>query len=253
MILPKRILIHTFAGCLAGMIVLHPLAMFINDIVEYKLVHFIFLKQMFSSKHLIMTLYYGLLGGILGVFNALYAHKKASLYEKIEMLSITDEMTTLYNRRYLFSQLKNEIERAQRYSYPLSILMMDLNNFKIYNDTYGHQYGDEVLKSVAILFKNSVRKSDFVVRFGGDEFVIVMPEADKDRALNLAERLSKEVENLAFPSVTSAQQRKNLRVERLKISIGTATFPADAQHMDGLITKADSQLYVMKNETAKFI
>lgn len=179
MSLPRRILVHGFIGCLAGIFVLHPLAMFINDVVEYNFARFISLEQMLSSKHLIMAVYYALLGGVSGCFNAFYAQKRADLYEKIETLSITDELTTLYNRRYFFSQLKKEIERARRYSYPLSILMMDLNNFKIYNDTYGHQYSDEVLKLLAVLFENSVRKSDFAVRFGGDEFVIVMPEADK--------------------------------------------------------------------------
>ncbi len=101
-----------------------------------------------------------------------------------------------------------------------------------------------MLRTVAMLLKNSVRTPDFVARYGGDEFVIVMPEADNDKALKLLERLRKEIETLTFPDSTIQA------VESVKISYGTATFPSEARDMDGLITKADSRLYTMKSEAA---
>ncbi len=239
----KRVLIHGSIGCLAGLLILHPMAMFINDIAKYKLVHFIPLQRIFASEHLLMSLYFSILGGVIGIVNAFYTRKRAKLCEEIKTLSITDELTSLYNRRHLMSQLKKEIERARRYSHDLSLLMIDINNFKQYNDTYGHQLGDELLKAVAMLLKNSVRKPDFVVRYGGDEFVIVMPEADKDMAIKLGERLLTEVKTRIFPGAATQT------VPGLKISLGTATFPSEAQDMDGLITRADSMLYTMKKRS----
>ncbi len=180
----------------------------------------------------------------MGIFNAFYTHKQTNLHEEIKILSITDELTSLYNRRHFISQFKKEIERARRYSHPLSLLMIDLDNFKQYNDTYGHQHGDKVLRTVAMLLKNSVRKPDFVARFGGDEFAIVMPEVDNDKAIKLAERLRKQLEINDFSNVPTQT------VEGIKISYGSATFPSEAQNMDWLITKADSRLYTMKRGAA---
>ncbi len=236
----RRVLIHGFFGCLAGLSILHPISMFINDPLKYDLVYFITFQQIFAPQHLQMAGYFAILGGAIGVIHALYVQNKAKLYAEINFLSITDELTSLYNRRYFISQLTNEIERASRYSHYLSLLMIDLNDFKQYNDTHGHQRGDERLKTVAMRLKNAVRTPDFVARYGGDEFVIVMPEADKDKALKLEKRLHEKVEAYTFTD----------KMEVITVSIGTATFPSEAQDMEGLINKADSMLYMVKKRRA---
>ncbi|GBE05668.1 MAG TPA: GGDEF domain-containing protein [Nitrospirae bacterium] len=236
----KRILIHSSIGCLAGFLFLHPISVFISDIVEYNVVHFVTFQQIFAPKHLLMAGYFAILGLVSGIVNAFYIHKRAGLYKEIELLSITDELTSLYNRRYFINQLSKEIERARRYSHYLSLLIIDLNNFKQVNDTHGHQQGDKLLKEFAVLLKKTVRKPDFVARYGGDEFVIVMPEADNDKALKLLERLHKEVESHSFTNNSVSTGIK------LTASIGTATFPSEAQDLDELITKADSILYAAK-------
>ncbi len=242
--LTKRVLIHGFAGCLAGLLILHPMAMFIDDIAEYTVVHFIPVQRIFAPEHLLMSVYFSILGGVIGIVNAFYTQKSAKLYEEIRNLSITDELTSLYNRRYLMSQLKREIERARRYSHDLSLLMIDIDNFKQYNDTYGHRRGDELLKVFAMLLKNSVRKPDFVARYGGDEFVIVMTEADKNNALKLGNRLGADVKTYIFPDTTAQTAGK------VNISFGAATFPRESQDVNGLITMADDRLYMMKKASA---
>ena len=100
----KRLLIHGSSGCLAGLLILHPVAMIINDISEYKVVHLIPLQRIFAPEHLLMSAYFSILGGIFGIVNAFYTLKRAKLYEEISTLSITDELTSLYNRRYLMNR-----------------------------------------------------------------------------------------------------------------------------------------------------
>ncbi len=198
--------------------------------------------HLIAPEHLFIAGYFAILGGVTGILNALYVEKNARLYEEIRVLSITDELTSLYNRRYFTTQLKKELERANRYNRFLSVFMIDLNNFKQYNDTRGHQSGDEMLREVAMLLKDSARKPDFVARYGGDEFVIVMPEADKNKALKMADRIQAEVEDRNFKDPLTDKEA------RFTISFGLATFPTDARDMDKLITKADTMLYKMKRE-----
>ncbi len=236
--LGTRILIHFSVGCLIGMLFLHPSSMLIFSLTGHKIS-----GHIFAPEHLLMIVYFALIGGAFGIINAISDHKKALLYQEIELLSITDELTSVFNRRYFTSQLNKELERSRRYDRPLSIFMIDLDNFKQYNDAHGHQSGDEMLREVANLLKKSARKPDFVARYGGDEFVIVMPEADKNKALKMADRLQAEVESANFKDRTTHAQ------VRFTISFGLATFPDDAQYMDGLITKADTMLYKMKKYT----
>lgn len=238
--LGTRVLIHFSVGCLIGIVILHPSAMVIFDVTGHNTMGYFL-----NPDHLIMTIYFALIGGLFGIISAVSAHKKALLYQEIELLSITDELTSVFNRRYFTNQLNKELERARRYDRPLSIFMIDLNNFKQYNDSHGHQSGDEMLKEVAGLLKKSARKPDFVARYGGDEFVIVMPEADKNKALKMADRLQAEVESSNFKDRTTHAQ------VRFTISFGLATFPDDAQYADGLITKADTMLFEMKKYTFK--
>lgn len=145
-------------------------------------------------------------------------------------LAVRDGLTGLFNRRYFNELINIEINRLKRTPGALSLLMLDIDNFKIYNDTQGHQAGDELLKGAAKVFKNSVRNVDIVSRYGGEEFVIILPQADKKAAQIIAERLKVQV-GLYLPST---------------VSIGVASVPDDATEAEQLIQKADSALYQAK-------
>ena len=240
--LVERVLTHGILGSIAGVLVLHPLSMVIHDVIELNKIRLITLQMMFSVEHIIMAGYLTVLGCIFGMFRALYIHKREQLYENIKLLSLTDELTSIYNRRYFDAQLKKEIDRARRYFRSLSLLIVDLNDFKKYNDTFGHQQGDFLLKGIALLLKNNLRGPDFVARYGGDEFVIVMPETDKDDAIRLSERLHSEIERCSF------NKTGTVKGEEISVSIGVATFPADSGDVDGLFSIADEQMYIMKRK-----
>jgi diguanylate cyclase (GGDEF)-like protein len=145
-------------------------------------------------------------------------------------LAVKDGLTGLFNRRYFNELIKTEMNRVRRAPAPLSLLMLDIDNFKNYNDTQGHPAGDELLKGVAKVLKSSVRAVDMVCRYGGEEFVIILPQADKSVGKILAERIRVQV-NLYFPTT---------------ISIGVATYPDDAEEIEPLIQKADNALYQAK-------
>lgn len=171
---------------------------------------------------------------------ATLAIDKMHLLERAEYLAITDELTGLYNHRYFSNALSNEVYRASRYGHPLSVIMMDIDNFKKYNDTYGHPLGNFVLSFMSEIFKNNIRNTDTVARYGGEEFVIVSPENNKEEALILAERIRKDVEKLCRPEVN------NGIAAPVTLSLGIASFPADAEGEEGIITKADEALYKAK-------
>ena len=242
----QRVAAHMTFGSLFGLLVLHPLSMLIHDSIELNSIRFIQLSEIFSPKHIIMAGYFTVLGCIFGVFRALYIHKSIELYEELKRLSITDELTSLYNRRYFENQLIKEIERAQRYSHKLSLLMVDLDKFKQFNDTYGHRQGDELIKNIAMILKSSVRKPDFVARYGGDEFVIVMPETGSIEAQKLIERIKEKI-------TLYRQERVMESGESVSVSIGAATLPDEAQDIDTLINKADKNLYLEKNESRTLV
>ena len=145
-------------------------------------------------------------------------------------LAVKDGLTGLFNRRYFNELIKTEMNRVRRAPASLSLLMLDIDNFKNYNDTQGHPAGDELLKGVAKVLKSSVRAVDMVCRYGGEEFVIILPQADKSVGQILAERIRVQV-NLYFPTT---------------ISIGIAAYPDDADEIESLIQKADNALYKAK-------
>jgi len=145
-------------------------------------------------------------------------------------LSVRDGLTGLFNRRYFNELIMVEVNRLKRSPAALSLLMLDIDNFKNYNDTQGHPAGDIFLKDAAKVFKNSVRVIDIVCRYGGEEFVIILPQTDKMSAEIIAERLRVQVE-LYLPST---------------VSIGIASIPEDAQEASVLIKKADDALYQAK-------
>lgn len=173
---------------------------------------------------------------------ATIAIEKMHLLEKVEHLAITDELTQLYNYRYFFNILSNEVYRAARYGNPLSLIIMDIDNFKKFNDAYGHPQGNFILSLVSEIFKKNVRNTDTVARYGGEEFVIVSPENDKQSAYVLAERIRMDVEKFCRPEVN-----KDVPVP-VTISIGIASLPDDTSDAEGLIQKADEALYQAKRE-----
>lgn len=156
---------------------------------------------------------------------------KAQLWE----MAINDSLTGLHVRRYFMAKLQDEINRTQRYKKSLSVVMGDLDQFKTVNDTYGHTAGDKVLKAVGAFLQKSVRDVDSVGRYGGEEFIMFLPETVKEAAFVLADRLCKGVSEIkvgSLPPVT--------------ISLGIATFPDDGKNIDDLLQRADAALYAAK-------
>ena len=149
-----------------------------------------------------------------------------------------DSMTGVYNRRYLEDTLKREIARAKRKNYPLSLIMLDVDKFKDINDTYGHKIGDEVVTALANMLKNSTREADCVSRYGGDEFVLVMPEMSKEHAYQRAEKWRKECKELEI--------KKSKKAIQFSISIGIATCPMDGETNEALLDSVDQALYYAK-------
>lgn len=167
--------------------------------------------------------------------------ENALLHKKVEKLSVTDELTDLYNYRHFQERLKEELVRAKRYQSAFSLIMLDIDDFKKINDTYGHPQGDVVLKELARVIKGVTRGVNIVARYGGEEFVIILPEENKIGASVLAERLRKNVEEVAFSKASGV--RDSIRA---KISLGISTYPEDGVNERDLIKKADEALYRAK-------
>ena len=159
--------------------------------------------------------------------------------KRLELLSITDGLTKLHNHRYFQDELARSFENSQRYGRPLSLAMIDIDFFKKINDTYGHAAGDDVLKVVARLYRDSVRSTDLVARYGGEEFAVMMPETELDDAMIFAEKIRALIE--ATPMQTQAGEL------RATVSIGVASVPHSAIHNSKeLIVAADKALYRAK-------
>jgi diguanylate cyclase (GGDEF)-like protein len=161
---------------------------------------------------------------------------------KLRELATTDGLTGLYNYRFFEDTIRMEVRRAQRQKLPLSMLMIDLDHFKVYNDTHGHQMGDEVLKTLARIMKYRLRSTDFPCRYGGEEFAIILPGTGFEEAMSLAEEIRGLVE--AHPFSGGERQPEG----RLTISIGVATYPQDAEDEISLVRTADMALYRAKQK-----
>jgi len=168
------------------------------------------------------------------------AVSNASLYRDVEQLSYTDGMTDLHNFRYFELRLKEEVVRHKRTNMGLSLLILDVDNFKNYNDTLGHPAGDEVLRKLAQILKETVRENDIVARYGGEEFAVILPGQDNKGTRILAERLRERVENTYFDHEEIQPNGK------VTVSVGAASMPTDADNYRDLILKADSALYHAK-------
>lgn len=163
--------------------------------------------------------------------------KLAQEREYYEHLSNIDGLTELYNHRYFHQILLTEIEREKRYRRPLSLMIIDVDDFKDCNDSYGHLVGDIVLKQIGALIKKSTRGCDFVARYGGEEFSVILPETSKQEAVVVAERIRTSVEEFSFSSCVGKHMGK------LTVTIGLASLPEDAKDKTGLIEMADKGMY----------
>jgi diguanylate cyclase (GGDEF)-like protein len=159
---------------------------------------------------------------------------------QMEQLAIVDELTGLYNRRHFFEQSQFEFHRAQRYQRPLSLLMLDVAALKQTNSSYGHTAGDEVLRAVARTCKRSLRESQFVGRYGGDEFVVLLPECDPAAAKKVADRLQAHVSKLAV----AVDSRAGALTPR--IDVGIATLTSEIPDLPSLVEKAEANLAEIK-------
>ena len=159
----------------------------------------------------------------------------ARLYE----LATVDGLTKLYIRRHFEQRLHEELRRAERYGTVLSLMIMDIDHFKKFNDTYGHQTGDEVIKVVAKTIKASVREEDVPARYGGEEMLVLMPETDTEGAHKMAERVREAIQAVDLPG-------PNGETLHVTVSVGVATWPLHAEDPDALIEVADKALYQSK-------
>jgi diguanylate cyclase (GGDEF)-like protein len=162
-------------------------------------------------------------------------------FERIERSAVTDYLTGLFNRSHFDARLQNEVRRAKRYGQRLSLLLLDLDDFKKINDERGHLVGDRVLRDVGRLIVGGIRDIDIAARYGGEEFAVILPETPRSGAFVVAERIRREMER---------RFRRRGSLARATLSGGMACFPEDADTPEGLIAKADKALYRAK-ETGK--
>ena len=170
------------------------------------------------------------------------AIENSQLYEKTVIRGHTDSLTEIWNHGYFQYLLHSELEKARATKSLLSLIMVDMDDFKIYNDALGHQAGDKVLKDLARLLKDQSRKMDFVCRYGGEEFAVILPQTDKKEAFLIAERLRQGVQNHPFAHA------EILPAKKLTVSLGVATFPENGSLPHELITYSDQMLYEAKHK-----
>ena len=185
-----------------------------------------FVKKPFENEHLIH-----IVNQSLEKYKTL--KEKEKLEEEVRRLSVTDDLTSLYNHRHFFKTLEAELVRLRRQKTSLSLLMFDLDNFKNYNDRYGHLEGDKVLKNVGEIVKHSIRYNvDSGYRYGGDEFAVLLIGAAMDQAMTIAERIRSSIEQTEFQNIT--------------VSIGLSEY-RDHFDLEGFVKSADNALYTAKH------
>ena len=175
------------------------------------------------------------------VFIAVDITERVELYQETQRLATQDPLTGCYNRRYFMSLANKELQRVARYKRPLSLMMIDIDHFKRFNDQHGHPAGDQLLCALVNLCQRILRNVDILARYGGEEFIVLMPETDEDAAFSTAERLRKEIEKL---EVSAPQGSRSVTV-----SIGAVNYTKSGKHsldLDDLIKYADQALYEAK-------
>ncbi|MBC8159521.1 MAG: sensor domain-containing diguanylate cyclase, partial [Alphaproteobacteria bacterium] len=163
------------------------------------------------------------------------------LRETLEAQALNDPLTQLYNRRYMAENFQRELTIAGRKKAPVSVIMLDVDKFKPFNDRFGHEAGDLVLKAVADLLRSQCRETDIVCRFGGEEFLIILPEATLEMAMERAETLRNEAKAMTVEFDGSA-------LDPISLSFGVSVFPDHGADPDDIIRAADMALYVSKND-----
>ena len=161
-------------------------------------------------------------------------------YFSIFKLSLVDELTGLYNRRAVYKFLDNETKRAKRFKHPLTIIMADIDFFKIYNDKNGHVAGDKLLQEISKIMSNEVRDIDILGRYGGEEFIVILPETSHEGASKIAERIRRKVEQTHFQGQETQPHGK------VTISLGLTTFHGEYKERTQFIQSADELLYKAK-------
>ena len=165
--------------------------------------------------------------------------ENSRLFERVEKLSITDSLTGLFNHRYFYERLSEEISRSSRFGNNLSLIMLDIDNFKNFNDTYGHQAGDTVLTTVAGVIQDNIRAIDVASRYGGEEIAIILPGTDIEGAKIIAERIR--------VGIREFELKINQQITHVTVSIGLVCYPVDATIKSELVRKADQALYWVKH------
>jgi diguanylate cyclase (GGDEF)-like protein len=166
--------------------------------------------------------------------------EQARLAQELEKLANIDPLTEVWNRRHLLELAEREFHRADRYQRPFSVLMLDIDHFKTINDTYGHAVGDEALKLMAKTVLQTLRKTDYFGRFGGEEFVAFLPETDLETAIAVAERIRLALAEIAIPI--------DLSLIHMTVSIGVATHQVRDDSLDNLLKRSDTALYKAKKQ-----
>lgn len=173
---------------------------------------------------------------------AAIAIQNAQLHQEVKQQAITDGLTGLYNFRYIKDRLEEEVKRAQRFKHSLALIMADIDDFKNFNDTYGHPEGNKVLKSLANILRYNIREVDIVARYGGEEFIIILPEANREEAKKIAERIRSKVEKCNFGDEKNHPERK------ITISLGITSCFQENITPQGLVQKVDLALYLAKGK-----
>ena len=173
---------------------------------------------------------------------AAIAVENARAFERVQELTITDECTGLYNLRHFYRSLDTEIERSNRFQSLFSLIFIDLDYFKSVNDEYGHQAGSRLLAAVSATIKSQVRNVDLVFRYGGDEFIVLLPETRKDRAIEVANRLLLKLRK------TNHSLSEHIRLN-IRASFGVASFPDDGKTANDILQMADAMMYRVKGST----
>lgn len=174
--------------------------------------------------------------------NMAHSIEKIKLYEKAQKQSMFDDLTNLYARRHFLECILREYNKAKRYEGMFSVVMIDIDHFKYFNDTYGHPIGDKVLKKVAKLIKNCVRQGDVVSRYGGEEIAILLLNTEKDGATITAEKIRDNIEKYSVMKVDTG------KTERITITAGVASYPEDGNSVEELMAAADKYLYLGKDQ-----
>ncbi len=173
---------------------------------------------------------------------AAIAIENARAVERIQELTITDDCTGLYNARHLYKTLEAEVYRSARFGYEFTVLFIDLDHFKQVNDTHGHLIGSKLLAEIGYNIKAHLRLIDYAFRYGGDEFVVLLPQTGKEAALNVAKRL------LEYFRGSACLKSDGLNLN-VRASIGIATYPEDAKSAHEIIRQSDEMMYLVKNTT----